>query len=75
MMIPDGTSRLLARDRERDIRKHLSDREMERQARDARPHRPFATKGDHDGRTQDRRVERHRSGGGQEGRPAGHDGN
>jgi hypothetical protein len=39
MMIPDGTSRLLARDRERDIRKHLSDREMERQARDARPHR------------------------------------
>jgi hypothetical protein len=39
MMLPDGTSRMLARDRERDIRKHLSSREIERQARDARQHR------------------------------------
>lgn len=36
MMIPDGTGRYLARDRERDIRRHLSDRQLERTARQAR---------------------------------------
>ena len=36
MMLPDGTGRWLARDRERDVRKHLSGRQLERQARDAR---------------------------------------
>ena len=36
MMLPDGTGRWLARDRERDVRKHLSGRQLERQAREAR---------------------------------------
>lgn len=36
MMVPDGTGRWLAKDRERDIRKHLSGRQLERQAREAR---------------------------------------
>jgi hypothetical protein len=36
VMFPDGTSRWLAQNRERDIRKHLSDRQIERQAKGAR---------------------------------------
>jgi hypothetical protein len=36
MMLPDRTSQLLARDREREIRQHLSRRELERQSRDSR---------------------------------------
>lgn len=36
MMIPDGTGRYLARDRERDIRRHLTDRQLERSAQQAR---------------------------------------
>lgn len=36
MMLPDATGRWLAQDRERDIRKHLSGRQLERQAREAR---------------------------------------
>jgi len=39
MLLPDGTSRWLAGDRERDIRKHLSGRQQERQAREARDKR------------------------------------
>ena len=37
MMLPDSTSRWLAQDREREIRKHLSDRQLERQSKDSRP--------------------------------------
>jgi len=36
MMLPDSTAQHLARDRERDIRQHLSRRDMERQAKDSR---------------------------------------
>jgi hypothetical protein len=36
MMLPDRTSQMLARDRERDIRQHLSRRELERQAKEGR---------------------------------------
>ncbi|HVL53881.1 MAG TPA: hypothetical protein VM344_06430 [Vitreimonas sp.] len=36
MMIPDGTGRFLARDRERDIRRHLSNRQQEQAAKEAR---------------------------------------
>lgn len=36
MMLPDRTSQHLARDREREIRQHLSRRELERQAKDSR---------------------------------------
>jgi hypothetical protein len=36
MMIPDGTGRHLARDREQDIRRHLADRQLERSAQQAR---------------------------------------
>ena len=37
MMLPDGTGRWMAEARERDIRKHLSGRQLERQAKDNRP--------------------------------------
>jgi hypothetical protein len=36
MMLPDATGRWLARDRERDIRQHLSGRQMKEAAKEAR---------------------------------------
>ena len=39
MMLPDGTGRWMAEARERDIRKHLSGRQLERQAKDDRRRR------------------------------------
>ncbi len=39
MMLPDGTGRWMAEARERDIRKHLSSRQVERQAKGDRRHK------------------------------------